>query len=366
MEKLANCDEGTWTATKEKDWTIQQRKELRERVAKIRADTKAEQERRWQAGTRLAALVWKHSRPADGEHPYLKAKAVPATGLRQTKDNRLIVPILNELGKIQSLQFILPEKLENGTDKLFLKGGRTGGGYFPIPAKDGRIDGPLLIAEGFATASSLRLATGHAVLAAFSAGNLSAVAQMARRKYPEREIILCADNDIETKDNPGVAKATMAAHAINGKLAICPVCDNHSTDFNDLQRLKSIQAVRAVIEEARKQNIDCPMPDGFFMIPDGKRAGLYKMDVKPDGDMSETRIGPPLHVKGMTRDGDGNEWGLMLEWIDPDGKSIFGQCLLSCCSAKIRNGSVFLHLAAGLAIRLPKRSLWNSFLLSVP
>ncbi len=214
----------------------------------------------------------------------------------------------------------MPEKLENGTDKLFLKGGRTGGGYFPIAAKDGRTDGTLLIAEGYATAASLRLATGYAVLAAFSAGNLSAVAQMARRKYPEREIILCADNDIETKDNPGVAKATMAAHAINGKLAICPVCDNHSTDFNDLQRLKSIQAVRTVIEEARKQNIECPMPDGFFIIPDGKRAGLYKMDVKPDGDMAETRIGPPLHVKGMTRDSDGNEWGLMLEWTDPDGK----------------------------------------------
>lgn len=313
-------EDGTWTAANEKTLDAKERKALRERIAKARTDTKAEQERRWQAGTRLAALVWKHAHPANAEHPYFKAKAIPATNLRQTRDGRLIVPILNESGKIQSLQFILPDKQENGTDKLFLKGGRTGGGYFPLAAKDGRTDGPLLIAEGFATAASLRLATGYAVLAAFSAGNLSAVALMARRKYPDREIILCADNDIETKDNPGVAKATMAARAINGKLAICPVCDGKPTDFNDLYCLQSAQAVKEAIGEARKQNIANPMPDGFFIIPDGKRAGLYKMDVKPDGDMSETRIGPPLHVKGMTRDSDGNEWGLMLEWTDPDGK----------------------------------------------
>ncbi len=313
-------EDGTWTAASEKALDARECKELRERIAQSRADTRAEQERRWQAGARLAALVWKNGLPANAGHPYLKDKAIPAEALRQTKDNRLIVPVLNEAGKIQSLQFILPEKLENGTNKLFLKGGRTGGGYCPLASKDGKKDGPLLIAEGFATAASLRLATGYAVLAAFSAGNLLPVAQMARRKYPDREIILCADNDIATKDNPGVAKATMAARAINGKLAICPICNDKPIDFNDLYRLKTVDAVKAAIEEARKQNVDCPMPDGFFIIPEGKRAGLYKLETKPDGEMNEVRIGPPLAVKGMTRDSEGNEWGLMLEWADPDGK----------------------------------------------
>lgn len=231
-----------------------------------------------------------------------------------------MVPVVNEAGKIQSLQFILPEQLKNKTNKFFLKGGKTRGCYCTLPAKDGKKDGVLLVAEGFATAASLRLATGYAALAAFFAGNLLAVAQMARRKYPDREIILCADNDIATEGNPGVAKATMAARAVNGKLAICPVYNNKPTDFNDLYRLKSAEAVKGVIEEARKQNLDCPMPDGFYIIPEGKRAGLYKMDVKSDGDMMETRIGSPLHVKGMTRDAEGNEWGLMLEWTDPDNK----------------------------------------------
>lgn len=55
-------------------------------------------------------------------------------------------------------------------------------------------------------------------------------------------------------------------------------------------------------------------------MPDGKRAGLYRMESTADGDVKETRLGPPLFVRGMTRDADGNDWGLLLEWHDPDGK----------------------------------------------
>ena len=107
---------------------------------------------------------------------------------------------------------------------------------------------------------------------------------------------------------------------MGGKLAVCPAHEGKAKDFNDLHRLRSLEAVRAVVEAARKQDADCPMPEGFFLVPEGKRAGLYKLETKPDGEMNEVRIGPPLSVKGMTRDSEGNEWGLMLEWADPDGK----------------------------------------------
>ena len=61
------------------------------------------------------------------------------------------------------------------------------------------------------------------------------------------------------------------------------------------------------------------MPGRFFLVKEGRRAGLYKLETRSDGDSQEIRLGPPLLVKGMTRGADGNEWGLMLEWIDPDG-----------------------------------------------
>ena len=319
-------DEGTWTARPEKELTAAQRKALHERIRAIRAHNEAEQARRWQAAAKLAISIWNHASPVGDNHPYLQRKEVPAIGLRQTEDGRLIVPLLNQSGKIQSLQFILPDKPAEGTDKFFLRGGKTSGGFCSIPAKNGTKDGPLLIAEGYATGASLHLATGHAVLIAFNAGNLEAVARLARARYPDREILLCADTDCETVKpdgspwNPGREAASSAAQAVGGKLALCPAHDGRATDFNDLHRLRSLEAVRAVIASARKQDTDCPMPEGFFLVPDGKRAGLYKLETKPDGEMNEVRIGPPLSVRGMTRDSEGNEWGLMLEWADPDGK----------------------------------------------
>ena len=319
-------DEGTWTARPEKELTAAQRKALHERIRAIRAHNEAEQARRWQAAAKLAISIWNHASPVGDNHPYLQRKEVPAIGLRQTEDGRLIVPLLNQSGKIQSLQFILPDKPAEGTDKFFLRGGKTSGGFFSIPAKNGTKDGPLLIAEGYATGASLHLATGHAVLIAFNTGNLEAVARLARARYPDREILLCADTDCETVKpdgspwNPGREAASSAAQAVGGKLALCPAHDGRATDFNDLHRLRSLEAVRAVIASARKQDTDCPMPEGFFLVPDGKRAGLYKLETKPDGEMNEVRIGPPLSVRGMTRDSEGNEWGLMLEWADPDGK----------------------------------------------
>ena len=160
----------------------------------------------------------------------------------------------------------------------------------------------------------------YACLVAFNAGNLKAVAVMARERYAKREIILCADNDTETQGNPGRKAASRAAQAVGGKLVVCPAHEGRATDFNDLHRLRFLEAVRAVVETARKQDVDCPMPEGFFLVKEGRRAGLYKLESRPDGDSQEIRLGPPLLVRGMTRGADGNEWGLMLEWIDPDGK----------------------------------------------
>lgn len=312
-------DEGTWTYKPGKELTAAERDALRERIRAIRAYKETEQTRRWQAAAKLAASIWNHALPADGGHPYLQRKEVPAIGLRRTKDGRLIIPVLNQAGRIQSLQFILPEQTADGTDKFFLKGGRTAGGFFSFSTEDRKKDGPLLIAEGYATATSLHLATGYACLVAFNAGNLKAVAVMARERYAKREIILCADNDAETQGNPGKKMASLAAQAVGGKLAVCPVHEGKATDFNDLHRLRSLEAVRAVVEEARKRDDDCPMPEGFFLEKEGRRAGLYKLETRSDGDSQEIRLGPPLLVKGMTRGADGNEWGLMLEWIDPDG-----------------------------------------------
>jgi putative DNA primase/helicase len=123
----------------------------------------------------------------------------------------LIIPLRDTEGTLHSLQFILP-----AGRKKFLRGGRVSGCYYAI-GKPKRV---LCIAEGFANAATIYQATGYAVVVAFTAGNLKAVAEALRAKYPDVRLIICADDDRWTQGNPDITKATAAATAVGADLAI--------------------------------------------------------------------------------------------------------------------------------------------------
>ena len=81
------------------------------------------------------------------------------------------------------------------------------------------------------------------VSVAFDAGNLLPVAQAMREQYPGRRFIFWADDDYQRMDrnghpeNIGIIKATEAAQAVNGHLAVPDFGPNRpegATDFNDL------------------------------------------------------------------------------------------------------------------------------------
>jgi len=170
------------------------------------------------------------------------------------------------------------------------------------------------------------MATGFAVLSAFNAGNLCPVAEMAREKYPDREIVICADNDLTntkpdgTPCNPGREKAEEAAHSVGAKLALCPSVGGRNTDFNDLHQATDdgLERVRVCIEKARTEAEKPCLPAGFTIIEKGRKAGLWKLEEKGD-EMREYRLGPPLRVLGRTRDEQSKNWGILLEWKDPAG-----------------------------------------------
>lgn len=313
-------DEGTWCGKSGKDMTAAEREALKARIAEAKEAARKEQAERHAKAAELAGKLWEAAHAATDAHPYLARKEVPAFGLRQAQDGRLMVPVLDAAGTPQSLQFIAGDG-----SKRFLSGGKTADGYFPISAKDGGKDGPLLIAEGFATGASLRLSTGFAVLVAFNAENLEAVARMARKRYAGREIVLCADNDIETRKpdgtpwNPGVEAATKAAASIGGKLAVCPAHEGRTTDFNDLHRARSLEAVRQAVEKARREDPGVKYPEGYRVIQGGKNPGLYR-DEKRGEDYEPVRIAPPLRILGRTKSDGSDNWGTLLQWVDPAGK----------------------------------------------
>lgn len=76
----------------------------------------------------------------------------------------------------------------------------------------------MLICEGFATAATLHEETGQRVYMALTASNMMAVAKTVREKLPDAEIVVCADNDVNTQGNPGLSKATAAAEAGGGSV----------------------------------------------------------------------------------------------------------------------------------------------------
>ena len=319
-------DTGTRTLAPEKEMSAAERKALRERIAAARKAAEEEQSKRHAAAAKLARILWERATPAPDSHPYLVRKQVPALDLRQDAQGRLVVPVRDADGGLASLQFILPEKPVNGPDKLFMKGGRTAGGWFAIPARDGGHNGPLLIAEGYATAASLHLATGHACLVAFNAGNLEAVARMARERYPDREIILCADNDVRPDDRPntGVEAATKAAQAVGGKLAVCPAHEGRPTDFNDLHCLRSLEAVAAAVEKARREGTAVHLPEKGNKYRCLNIAQLITRDYPP----REMILEPVLAVQSLS----------MIFAMRGVGKTFFA---LSCAYAVASGGGAF-------------------------
>jgi P4 family phage/plasmid primase-like protien len=102
----------------------------------------------------------------------------------------------------------------------------------------------LILCEGFATADTVRRATGSAVCVCFSAGNLKPVAESMRKRYSKATFIIAGDDDTKTAGNPGRTKAEEAAQAIAGT-AIFP---DGGGDFNDLEQSSGLDAVRCHFE----------------------------------------------------------------------------------------------------------------------
>lgn len=215
-----------------------------------------------------AADFWQHAEPAES-HPYLSRKQIPGTGCRVlaempvssideetgeiktfTARNVLLVPVRHGPGPLVGLQVI-----RSDGQKMFLRGTPSSGAYTVLgkPSKTG----PVVIAEGYATAASVHAATGYCTVVAFNAGNLKPVAEKIRAALPDAQLIIAADDDILTPGNPGVKAAISSASAVGASIAmpafnverIIPTDDPKKprclNDFNDLHAAQGLDAVQS-------------------------------------------------------------------------------------------------------------------------
>ena len=218
------------------------KRQREEEQAKVHAEC-----REWCAGT------WAKAEDATSNHPYLERKGVHSYGLKTFKGG-LMVPVKDLARTLHGVQFIQPDG-----SKIFKTGTDKKGRFYKI---GGTKDETVIICEGYATGASLHMATTHAVIIAFDTGNLKPVAEVVRSKYPKLKIIIAADDDAfdpdgrarEPHENGGIVKATEAARAVGGLVAIpsfpMPRHKDQGTDFNDLHQLAGPDAVRLQIEAA--------------------------------------------------------------------------------------------------------------------
>lgn len=200
----------TWCEAGAKPPTPDEREALRRHLQGAQAAREAGQAAVHAEARAKAARLWRTARPATNAHPYLVRKGIFAMGIRRLRD-MLLIPARDASGTLHTLQFIGPDG-----GKRFLTGGRIAGCYFSM----GRLTDSLLLCEGYATGATLHQATGHSVAVAFNCGNLPAVARALRAKFPALRIVVCADNDVNTRGNPGLKWAHEAAQAVGGFVAV--------------------------------------------------------------------------------------------------------------------------------------------------
>jgi putative DNA primase/helicase len=194
-----------------------------------------------------ALAMWDQATP-DATSAYLERKSVQAHGTRTTDQGTLLVPLVDQDGKLWNVQRVLPRKMPDGTDKLYLKGGRKSGLFHVIGSLNSAIDAgqPVVIAEGYSTAASTHEATGWPCVVSFDSGNLIKVTEQFRKRYPDALLVVAGDDDLPTFAkkgiNPGRDKATLAAQKGSAVLAFPQGLTPEHSDFNDLVAQLGTQA----------------------------------------------------------------------------------------------------------------------------
>lgn len=242
---------------------------------------KKEKERHEIIGRRLERVI--NRLQGAKNHHYLTKKGIQAHGIKiRTKGKQLIIPRYGIDGKIYSLQKIIQSSPVAVAKKLYFRGARGTGVFYPFFDMNTTPD-VLIFAEGFATAASIKESTDLATICCFDSGALKGVVKEFSKKYPKARIIIAADHDQWTfaagkkpKDldtgfisgddprwqewreagylhNVGVEKAKQAAASIEGAQVVFPDIPPDEpkklTDFNDLMLQKGKEHIKILFDK---------------------------------------------------------------------------------------------------------------------
>lgn len=254
----------------EVDWKDIGAEERQELLARQRAAEEAEREKRAERAAYAANRArgqWRSAYTVDQAREkgitsaYLERKGVLAENCHLAEDGTLLIPMMayddGNAGRLVGLQKIAPDGTKRFNKNMAKEGAACRLGKPPEPGQ------PILLAEGYATGGSIRIATDrlYPVYLAFDAGNLLPVANILRARYPDSPILICADDDWKTEINGtpvnvGKNKAMAVLSVVPKSFMVVPLfpvaADRQDkwTDFNDLHLAYGIETVRPQIAEA--------------------------------------------------------------------------------------------------------------------
>ncbi len=217
---------GKWRADQKSASFTQADRDRFEQERHARAE--AQERTHSDAAIRARQMLEQATRDAT-EHAYIVRKGIQPHTVRVNGYGLLVIPIYSaSTGKLQTVQMI-----DADGNKKMLTDGRVSGGCFPfadMPDFWVNAEQRIGICEGYATGATLaETLPTVAMFAAFSAGNLLAVATALRVSFPDAKITLYADNDV---NQIGQRYASAAATAIDGLVAIPPIA---GCDWNDMR-----------------------------------------------------------------------------------------------------------------------------------
>lgn len=243
------------------------------------------------------------------EHPYLVRKGIKVFEDIYLIGDELVIPLFNENGELITAQRVKP----NGS-KRFIKGCGKKGSFHLMSGNNDVV----FVAEGYATAASLREATGYTTVMGIDAGNLlpTIIGLTRMPQFKRSGFIICGDNDQYGENNVGYEKATEAANAI-GANSVFPSFQDESTkptDFNDLHLLEGIDEVVRQLD-GNIQYALLGLPEEFDIDELGVHEYIFNPKTK-----EKVRTWICSHLLGVaaTRDRDSENWGLYLQVKDDD------------------------------------------------
>jgi hypothetical protein len=164
---------------------------------------------------------------------YHERKGVPL-GLAKVSGDKVYVPITNINREKVGTQSIAPDGAKRFTKDMIKEGA--------FSVINGPLKGLCYIAEGWATAASVSLATGRPTVFALDSGNMPKVAAILSQHRPEARFIVAADND-----EAGIKAAEKCYQECGLSYIIAPHAGN---DWNDIMLARGAEYVAKLLRPA--------------------------------------------------------------------------------------------------------------------